>query len=229
VTVVLLHALPLDERMWERQRATLAHHETVTPNLYRFGNSMEAWADGVLAAVEGPFVAVGASMGGYCALAIARRAPDRLQGLVLAGSRAGADTPERRAGRGDTIRLIRDGGPEALWADMRPKLMAEDAPPDAVEEARALAVEQQPDELIAAVEAIRDRADSTDVVRQLDAPLLVVAGTLDPYIPVEEARAVAASAPSGRLAVMEGVGHLPSLERTEEFNRELTNFLAEAG
>ena len=64
---------------------------------------MEEWARAVLERFDGEAVVVGASMGGYCGLALARLAPERVQGLVLSGSRADPDSPERRAGRADTI------------------------------------------------------------------------------------------------------------------------------
>ena len=230
MNVVLLHAFPLDERMWAHQLPALAGHELLTPNLYATGSSsMDDWADAVLDGVEGPAAVVGASMGGYCALAIARRFPERLRGLMLVGSRAGPDTPERRAGRAETFRMIREDGVEALWDDMRPKLLPEDAPTEAVEQAWGLAMLQEPERLVAALEAIRDRPDSTEVVRGLSAPLLVVAGTEDTYLTVDEARELAASAPDGRIVVLDGVGHLPNLERPEQFNSLLTGFLAELG
>ena len=82
MTVVHLHALPLDERMWPGVEA---------PRLYGLGGTMDEWADAVLEAYPGKLILVGASMGGYCAVAAARRAPERLAGLVLAGSRPDAD------------------------------------------------------------------------------------------------------------------------------------------
>jgi pimeloyl-ACP methyl ester carboxylesterase len=226
LTLVLLHALPLDERMWEPQREALAGREIVAPNLYRLGRSMDAWAEGVLASVEGSFVACGASMGGYCALAIARRAPDRLEGLVLAGARVEADSPERRAGRAATIELIRAEGAAGLWEDMRPKLFPADVPEDVVSRARAIALEQDPDRLVGAVEAIRDRADSSDVAAALDVPIMMAVGAEDAFISIDEARQTADSAPHGRLRVFEGSGHLPSLQRPDEFNRVLLDFVS---
>src|ERR671931_2892765 len=156
MTVLLLHALPLDERMWEPQRA--AFPDAVAPRLYGRGSSMEAWAPSILAEVEGELVAVGASMGGYCALELVRQAPERVRGLVLVGSRVEADSPERREGRAKTLELIGAGGAEALWEDMRPKLF----PPgetEAVAFARGIAPEQRSDDLAAAGGAIRDRRD----------------------------------------------------------------------
>jgi pimeloyl-ACP methyl ester carboxylesterase len=214
--LLLLHAFPLDERMWEPQRT--AFGDVATPRLYGRGSSMEGWARSVLAEVDGEPVAVGASMGGYCALEIARQAPERVRGLVLAGARVEADTPERREGRANTIELIREGGAEALWEDMRPKLF----PPgdtDAVAVARGLTLEQRPDELVAAVEAIRDRRDSTDVVAGLGRPVLFVAGRDDPFVSPEEAP------PSVEVRAFDS-GHLPSLERSEEFNAMLAEFVA---
>jgi pimeloyl-ACP methyl ester carboxylesterase len=216
VTTVFLHALPLDERMWPHGTAL---------RLYGRGNTMDAWARSVLDEVEGELVLVGASMGGYCALAAARLAPERIRGLALLGSRAEADTPERREGRAATIESIRRGGAAALWADMRPKLFPETADEAVVERARSIALEQRPDDLVAAVEAIRDRADSTDVWASLAVPTLIAVGDSDPFVPVEDARSHAEAARDGAVHVFESCGHLPSLERPDEFERVLEQFL----
>ncbi|MBW8741134.1 MAG: alpha/beta fold hydrolase, partial [Acidobacteria bacterium] len=84
MTVVFLHAFPLDERMWEPQLDVVP--DAVTPRLYGRGRTMDAWAESIAGEVDGELVLVGASMGGYCALALARRAPDRVRALLLAGS-----------------------------------------------------------------------------------------------------------------------------------------------
>ena len=216
MTLVLLHAFPLDERMWE----PLGRDDAVAPRLYEPGSTMDEWADAVLEQVDGSFLACGASMGGYCALAIARRAPERLTGLVLGGARVEADSPERRAGRADTIELIRSHGPSGLWDDMRPKLFPETAAPEVVELARDIALDQDADDLVRGVEAIRDRPDSSPVVARLGVPLVMAVGEHDPFISAEEARAT-----GGRVEVFEGAGHLISMERPEEFNRLLDGLL----
>jgi 3-oxoadipate enol-lactonase len=224
MTVVLLHAFPLDSLMWEPQHEALAGHEVLAPDLYGFGSSMEEWAGAILPQIDGDFVVVGASMGGYCALALTRLAPERVRALVLVGSRADPDTPERREARAVTIERLREGGPEALWEDMRPKLFPEDADPAVVEGARELALAQDPDGLVRALGAIRDRPDSTDVVESLEAPVLVAVGDDDPYVPIEVADALAARARDGRIEVYRS-GHLLSLERPDEFNRALSALL----
>jgi pimeloyl-ACP methyl ester carboxylesterase len=223
--IALLHAFPLDERMWERQLAALNGHEPIAPHLYSLGETMDDWARRVAEQVEGPVIAVGASMGGYCAQRLLAHADVR--GLVLAGSRADADPPERRQAREDTIRLIREEGVERLWEAQRPRLLAEDTDAAVVDRARTLTLEQDPEELVTGVAAMRDRPDSTALVRETEAPVLVAVGEHDPFFPADEARALADSARNGRAHVFEGRGHLASLERPDEFSRVLADFLHE--
>jgi pimeloyl-ACP methyl ester carboxylesterase len=209
--VVLLHAFPLDERMWEPQREALAGHEVEALNLYDLGgNSVDGWAERILEQVDGELAVVGASVGGYVGLAMARREPERVRGLLLAGSRAGADSPERREARDAAIRTIREQGIEA-WAPNAP------APPPP---------ERTVDELVRTLEALRDRPDATDVVRAFAGPLWIAVGDADPFLPLDEAREIAATAPSGRLEVFEGAGHFTNLEQPERFNELLAQFLA---
>jgi 3-oxoadipate enol-lactonase len=228
VNVVLLHAFPLDSRMWELQREPLAGHEVHAPDLYDLGSSMEDWARAILPQIAGDFVVVGASMGGYAALALTRLAPERVRALVLAGSRADPDDAERLERRAFTIELIRNGGPAALWDDMREKLFSEHADAAVVERARAMALDREPEGLIRAVEAIRDRSDTTGVVESLEAPVLVAVAEDDPYVPRAVAQDLATRARNGRIAIYPG-GHLPNLERPEEFNRALGALLDEVG
>jgi pimeloyl-ACP methyl ester carboxylesterase len=204
--VLLLHAWPHDEQMWEPQIVSLreAGYEPVAPRLYGRGPSIDGWAAQLLGEVEGPFVAVGASLGGYCALALARRAPERLLGIVLAGSRAAADTDERRRFRDEQIAVLRtDGVPDELGTDV------------------------PADDLATAQEAMRDRPDLTGVVSSFGGPLLVCVGDRDEIVSVEEARALAAGALRGSLEVFPGAGHLLTVEQPERFEGRLEEFLAQ--
>jgi pimeloyl-ACP methyl ester carboxylesterase len=211
--MLLLHAFPLDERMWEPQREALADHEVIAPRLYGRGQTMDAWADSIAGETKGELVVVGASMGGYCALSLARRAPERVRALLLVGARPDADSEERRAGRADTIELIRNEGPEGLWRTMAPKLYADESTADE----RLLF--RDPDGLVDAVEAIRDRKDSTTVAREFDGPLQFVVGESDPFVSSDELREF-------DVREIAGAGHLVNLERPGEFNGVLLDFLA---
>ena len=212
--VALLHAFPLGPEMWAPQRDVLEGHDVVVPNLYDLGgSSIDAWAQRILDDVDGDFAAVGLSMGGYVALALGRLAPDRVRGLFLAGARVGADDADRKAARDNAIKTLREDGIEA-WAPSAP------APPPP---------ERTLDELIRATEALRDRRDSTDFVASFQGPLWVVVGENDPFLPVDEAREIAASAPNGRLEVIEGAGHFTNVEKRTRFNELLREFLQAAG
>jgi pimeloyl-ACP methyl ester carboxylesterase len=194
----------------------------VVPSLYELGDSVDTWADSVLERVEGEIVAIGASMGGYAALALARRAPERVRGLVLVGARAEADSPERKAAREELLELIDREGTDAVWREMHAKLFGPEASKESVAYARAIVMEQSPDDLANGVRAMRDRPDSTDVVRSFPGEVLVCVGEHDPFLPVEEATALAESAPNGRVEVFEGAGHLPMLEQPERFDALLS-------
>jgi 3-oxoadipate enol-lactonase len=212
VKVLLLHAFPLDKSMWKPQRAALAGHEVIAPRLYGRGRTMDEWADSIAGETEGDLAVVGASMGGYCALALARQAPERVRALLLVGARPDADTEERRAGRADTIELIRNEGLEGLWRMMAPKLFHDQSVAD------EQLVYRDADALVTALEAVRDRPDSTDVVRTFSGPVQFVVGEFDPYVSAGEL---------GEFDVRElqGMGHLVNLERPAEFNEILREFV----
>jgi 3-oxoadipate enol-lactonase len=208
--LVLLHAFPLDERMWEPQLAALTGYDLETPNLYELGgSSIDGWAQLLLDRIEGAVAVVGASMGGYTGLAMARLAPERVRGLVLAGARVGADSAERRAARDEQIRTLRQEGIEA-WAPSAP------APPPP---------ELTVDDLVRAIEALRDRQNSSAVGRSFAGPIWVAVGENDPFLPVDEAREIVASAPNGRLEVFEGTGHFTNRDQPERFNELLREFV----
>jgi pimeloyl-ACP methyl ester carboxylesterase len=202
--LLLLHAYPFDPSMWEPQLPLLAAHDLVVPRLYDLsGETVEAWAAGLEPELGEGAVVVGASMGGYLALELARRAPEQVQALVLVGAKATADTPERRAGR------------EATLAELAAGRLPDDLPAPVSAE-----------ELARATRLLRDRPDQTATVCAFDGPLLVCVGADDEILSVQEASSLAASAPDGSAVVFPGAGHLPCLEDPEAFNPVLVDFLA---
>ena len=213
MNVLLLHAFPLDERMWKPQLPALADHDVTAPRLYGRGPTMAEWAASVAGESDGELAVVGASMGGYCALALAALAPERVRGLLLVGARPDADSPERRAGRADTIELIRREGPDGLWRFMEPKLFADKANAD------PSLMFRDPDVLIGALEAIRDRPDSTQLARDFSGPLQFVVGEHEAFVTADELSEF-------DIQEVADSGHLVNLERPDEFNRLLQEFLA---
>ena len=211
--VVLVHAFPLDDRMWDPQVEALQDEDVYVPYLYGLGgNSVDGWAEHVLERTEGELLVVGASLGGYVALAMARISPDRVGALLLAGARAAADPADRKALREEMLRVVRKEGIEGWNREFSPP-----GPEDRTTE-----------ELVQGIEALRDRRDATKVVTEFEGPLVLVVGDQDEILPVDEARQIAESAPDGGLEVVEGAGHLVSIDAPERFNEILLELLAQA-
>jgi 3-oxoadipate enol-lactonase len=229
--LLLLHAFPLDARMWEGQVPVLeqAGYEVIAPNLpgSQPDASLPSWAGRILELLPGDFIPVGISMGGYLAFELWRQAPKRIPALVLADTRANADDEAGRVARDETIRLLREEGFDAFWEDLAPKLFSAEVSPDVVERARAIASDQPTENLVATVEALRDRFDSTSTLADIDVPALVLVGEDDALTPPLAAKEIVAGLSEGRYAEFPGAGHLSPLERAAEFNEEVLVFLHE--
>jgi pimeloyl-ACP methyl ester carboxylesterase len=213
VKLLLLHAFPLDERMWAPQLPVLDGHDVIAPRLYGRGPTMDAWAESIAAETDGELVVVGASMGGYGALALTRRVPGRVRALLLVGSRPDADSDERRAARAGTFELIRQEGADGLWQWMVPRLFADESKAD------ERLLYRDADGLAEALGAIRDRPDSTDLARSFAGPLQFFVGEHDPFVSAQDLAGF-------DVQMFPGAGHLLNLERTDEFNDALLEFVA---
>jgi 3-oxoadipate enol-lactonase len=229
--VVLLHAFPLDCRMWADTKRALeaAGWQVSAPDLPgpEAEPTLAAWAERVLHAGDERIVPVGVSMGGYLAFELWRRARDRIAALVLVDTRAGSETAESRRGRDEMLELLDEVGVPAVWERLEGRLFAPGTPREVVERAREVALEQGTERLTAAVEAIRDREDSTGLLGEIDVPVLVVTGADDALVPPTESEAMAGALARSRLVSVPGAGHLPPLERPDDFARALLSFLDE--
>ena len=235
--LLLLHAFPLCLAMWEPQAAALADdHQVVRFDCRGFGASppgdglltMERIADdaaGVLDRLGLPSAVVcGLSMGGYAALAMVRRHPERIRALVLADTRAGADSPETKASRAAQAEKVRRDGAGAIADAVLPKLLGTTSHrerPELVARVRKMIEGNPPRGITDALAGLAARADSTPTLREIRVPTLVVVGEEDAITPVAEAEALQRGIAGSRLAVIPRAGHLSSLENPDEFNRQL--------
>ncbi|HEX6230411.1 MAG TPA: alpha/beta fold hydrolase [Actinomycetota bacterium] len=237
--LLLLHAWPLDARMWEPQLPALDDLTVAAPHHPGFGGSepagevstMSACAARAVSALDEAgierAVVCGLSMGGYVAFELWRRAPERFLGLILANTRAVADTPEGAAGRHALAeRLRREGN---VLVDEPPALLAEDAPAALLEHVRSLIADQTAEAIAASAIGMAERPDSTPDLPGIGVPTLVVTSTGDRLIAPEVSGAMAGAIPGARLEVLEGVGHLTNLEAPEVFGRLLLEHVAACG
>jgi 3-oxoadipate enol-lactonase len=229
--LLLLHAFPLDARMWDLQRRALeeAGYDVVAPDLPGAGAEIgfDTWAKRVLAEVDGAFIPVGISMGGYLAFELWRRGSRRIPALVLVDTRATPDTPEGKQARDDAIRVLGEDGFDPFWEGLAPKLFAPSADPAVVARARAVAAKQQITALTAALMTLRDRADSRPTLATIDVPTLVIVGEEDALTPPQDAAELEEGIKRARLVRIPNVGHLTPLEAPREFNEALVSFLKE--
>jgi pimeloyl-ACP methyl ester carboxylesterase len=243
--VVLLHAFPLDGRMWAPQAEALAGtgtYQVIVPDLRGFGAAkeqavdeaaMDLLADDVARLLDDRgldrVVLGGLSLGGYVAFAFVRRHADRLSGLLLLSTRAGADAEEARAERlAMADRVLAEGNgfvPEV----MLPRLLGPTTlkeRPELVQRVTSLIAEQDPRAVAAAQRGMAARPDSSDVLGSIAVPTLVVTGEEDKLTGPDEGRELAAGIPGARFLLVEQAGHLVNLERPEVVNEALLDFVA---
>jgi len=240
--VVLLHAFPLARTMWRPQIEELQNdYRLIAPDLRGFGGSggftgppsIEGFADdtaGLLDALKipEPVVLAGLSMGGYIALAFARKYPARLRALVLADTRAEADTAEAQANRDKMIAFAQDHTAQNVIDQLLPKLVSDETrahEPEVVAEVRRIASDQSTRGIISALQALRDRPDASPWLDQIGVPTLVIVGSEDALTPPALAQALVEGIRDARLATLNGAGHLSNLEQPELFNVALRSFL----
>lgn len=226
--LVLLHAFPLDARMWDPVRAPLAERlRVITPDQRGLGRSPlpESEAEPDLADAARDVVALldkleldqvllgGCSMGGYLAMAVLRQAPERVGGLVLIDTKATADTPEAAQIRLDVANRAEAEGIKGWLADGNlPNLLADTASADVLARVRELIDAQPPSGIAWAARAMRNRPDSLDLLRETDVPSLVIVGERAAITPLDAANTMVEALPDATLAVLPDVGHLTPLE-----------------
>jgi pimeloyl-ACP methyl ester carboxylesterase len=198
--------------MW---RAITLEHD-VCPDLYDFGDTLEAWADAVLDLVpSGPLTLIGNSVGGSCAIEVAVRAPERVEQLVLIGTKPG-HRPEPEL-RDAALRTLAEDGLALAWDRYWLPLFA-DPTAELVDVARRSAFAHGPEAIARGVRAFHGRPDRADWLRHFDRPVIIVEGEHDRP---DRGRATAATARFATLHVVPGVGHYVPLEAPGELERIL--------
>lgn len=239
--VVLLHGYPFNRSLWRDQVSVLRDKfRMIVPDLRGHGEStatsgaatMEAMGKDVAALLDRLNIAEatigGLSMGGYVALAFYRLFPSRVRSLVLAATRAQADTEEAKQNRAVQAEKARTEGMEGIADTMLPKLLTPETVakrPEVVKHLRGMMASTNPEGAAAALQGMAKRQDQTSFLPQIKAPTLILVGSEDVITPVADAELMHREIPGSHLHVIESAGHVVNLERPEEFNLALSGFL----
>lgn len=240
--VVFIHAFPLNQTMWDDQVAEVRHQcRAITLDLRGFGNSdappgpyameqMAADVRGLLSFLKvDRAVIAGLSMGGYIALAFYRSYPDAVSAMVLADTRASADTHQARNKRIASAEKAEKEGSNAIAEEVAPALLGKttmQTDPAILERVRDMIRGNSPHGIAGAQRGMASRRDSTYILPGIDVPVLIIVGGEDELTPPAEAESLRSGIPRSHLIVIENAGHLSNLERPAEFNAALIEFIA---
>lgn len=229
--VVLLHAFPFDSRFWEPTFDRLSERmRLIAPDLPGFGGSepisastspLDRMGDAVAVLLEQLRVpratVVGVSMGGYVALAMARRYPKVVRSLVLCCTRASPDSEEARAQRERTAQRLFTEGTDVLVENLLQKLPAPGDPGGLLPSLESSLRAAPRVGSAAASRGMATRLDSRDWLRRAPMPIHVQAGEHDAVMSRTEQEEMASTALHGSFELLPGVGHLPPLEQPDAF------------
>ena len=242
--VVLLHAFPLNHRLWDAQRAALesAGYAVLAPDLPGFGSaplppaepSIDAYATAVWNIVDragyDQVVLGGLSLGGYVALAMLRSAPERVTALILADTRATADSAEAALNRLAVAEQVESAGTTAALARaMMPNLLGESTHshrPDVIDTVKEW-IEQNGVEGVAwAQRAMAARADSVGLLASFTGPTLVLWGEEDTLTGYADQEVMIDAIDDLEFAAIPAAGHLSSIENPTAVTGVLLDFVA---
>lgn len=238
--VLFVHGFPLDRTMWRHQMTGLARCRRIAPDLWgpgaantpAGGYSMSRYADDLIAVLDGldvpQAVVCGLSMGGYVVFDLVRRHARRLKAVVLADTRAEADSDEAKRARDEMAALAEGEGARAVADRMIPKMLAQatrQEQPELVAEVRRMMERWSVAGLVGALRAMRDRPDSTETLAAIDVPALVLVGEEDQVTPPADARRMAAAIRGARFVTIPAAGHLAPLEQPLAAGRALADFV----
>jgi pimeloyl-ACP methyl ester carboxylesterase len=227
--LVLVPGLSCDRHVWQEQIAGLADIAEVTVGDTLKDDSIALMASRVLDAAPERFAIAGFSMGGYVAMEIWRRAPERVTRLALVDTNARADSEEQAALRRAAIATARSRGFEHVLRGSLRQLVAPDCPEALFEEVVQMALRVGFGTYMDQQAAIMDRADSLETLGTVTVPTMVMVGEADaltpPRLAEEMVQALIQSASGAVYEVIADAGHMAPMEQPEAVNAAFRRWL----
>lgn len=240
--IVMIHGYPLNRMIWEAQWEGLADQaRIIAPDLRGFGESemvdapteVSTYANDVrefldAIGVHEPAIIAGLSMGGYVAMAYLRQFPDRVAGVILANTKATPDTIEGKAGRDKNVGVAKEKGADAIAEGMLPKVLSPKtyaSNPELVAQVKRIMASATVPGIIGALEAMRDRPDSTPTLLEFSQPVLIIAGADDQLMSAADQQTMKEAARNSTLVTIADAGHLSPMEQPTAFNGAVAEFL----
>jgi pimeloyl-ACP methyl ester carboxylesterase len=239
--LVLIHGFPLDWRIFESQVPALAKtHRVIAPDLRGFGQSksdapfmIASLADDVHALLQAmnvlPCALGGLSMGGYIALAFAKKYPQDLSSLILMDTRAEPDTAEGKEARNKMIALVHEKGAKAVADQMLPKMLSQktiDSNPGVASKLRQIIEGCPPKTIEHALAALRDREDYSETLPKIAVATLIIVGEEDAITPPKMAQTLNQNIRQSKLVQIPGAGHLSTMEKPDEVTAAIKEFIS---
>lgn len=236
--IVLLHPFPTDKDLWQPQREGLQKHfRVITLDLLGFGEaapvdgkaiSMSEYAAQVKELMDQlhlqKAIIGGESMGGYVALAFLKNYPERVSGLILADTQAIADSEEARAKRESSALDILKNGTSGFNTAFLPKALSQQAHEHTKIYLKSIMDKQSSTAMASALRGMGQREDLSSVLAKTSLPVLIISGSDDVVISPKQSDAMHALASNSKLVMIEGAGHLASLERPDSWNKAVVDY-----
>ncbi len=236
--VVLLHPFPLNHSFWRPVAEQLGtRYRLIMPDLRAHGDSelgegpatMEKLAADLAALCREERITkgffVGVSIGGYTLFEFWRRHREHVAALVLANTRASAESSESRTNRLALADKVLREGSAGFIEEMLPKLLSPvtlSNRPDIVEAARRMMQKMSPQDIAGVQQGMAARPDSIPTLKAISVPTLIIVGEDEA---TAEAELMWQQISGSRLQVITNAGHYAALEQSEEFAHLLRSFL----
>ena len=171
---------------------------------------------------------VGVSIGGYVLFEFWRRCSQRVRALVLCNTKAQADNAEARAGRLQSAAEVLQHGTEPFFSGLIPKLIGASTRatrPDLVDGALRMMRKMSPEDVAFVQRGMAERPDSTETLKTISAPTLIITGNEDTATGLPEAEFMKRHIAGSKMKVVAKAGHYSPWEQPEEVGRILRQFV----